>query len=370
MNSISKKIKYPAASLFIILGIVIAYCSFYYATGFVKSLYFESTDEKNIYDYEYEVIYEVSVSASVDEIRNLFEAYDMTAAFTELLLYVDDTDATHLCKLYISTCNSGFPYELVAGSFPDLSVDYTENLVVLGKENKKYTTKIDGEDYIDICGETYRVTGYISSPNSSIYDFQVILFANALGDNCIQEFAAQTGDNDYSSMMGYLMLQSNEINITSWINENADLISNYLTVKGTVSDTIEFSTDVTDKNYTKYAYLLYAFSLAILVMIIRFWIMERKKEFVVRRIVGYDRMQIFKIIFKELGIEILVTTLILFIIQNFIIFISGEIVGMSVRLFNLLFMLLFIIVTFAVSIINPMYHIFTDDIDMNGEELA
>lgn len=359
-----KKIKYPFAFFCIIIGLILAYCSFYYAGRISKNLYFEEKDIKDIYHYKYELAAQTFFDSSLDDIRELFKGWDMTAIINEVHLYIDDIDATKVCRVYLQSNSQDFPYQVVSGYIPDTDTEYAEKLVVVGKELKKYTRTEAGQDYISICKEDYKVAGYISSENSVIYDNSVILFANAIGNNCREEIENQADGNE--ALLGLaLLLYSDEVDVNSWINNNRDLISKHFTTFSIYPEydvSFGLGSAIGDEGYMKYAYLLYVFSLVILMMIIRFWILERKAEFMVRRIAGYERKQLIRLIAKELAVMIFVTSLLLFLLQGLLEFINNEDISIQVQIFNIIFMILFFVITFTILMIAPIYHIVTDDI--------
>ena len=366
-NSI-KKIKYPFSTFCIIIGLILAYSSFYYAERVSKNLFFEKQDTKKIYQYKYNLAAEIFSDSSLADMRKPFRGQNMTAVINEVHLYIDDIDEVHLCRVYLQWDSHDCPYDVVSGYIPDTNMEYTENLVVLGKALKKDTRTRGGNEYISICNEDYQVAGYISSKNSVIYDHSVILFANAIGEHCREEIENQTDEN--KALLGLvLLLYSDETDINAWMNNNRDLIQKYFSVFTIFTDydvSFGLGSAIRDVGYMKYAYLLYVFSLVILIMIIRFWILERKKEFIVRRIVGYERGQIIRLIAKELAAMICITAIVLFLLQNLLTFINDEDISIQVQIFNIMFMVVFLMITFTASMIAPIYHIITDDIVMDG----
>lgn len=366
-----KRIKYPFASICIVIGVIIAYYSFYYASAIGKNLFFEKSDTETLYNYSSSLSLQTYISSSINELRSLFDDYDMAVIITHIDLYINSSGYFQSCRAYIKNDSTSYPYNIVSGYIPDTDTEYEENLVVLGIEQKKYTTSVDGEDYIIICNEKYRVTGYISAPNSSIYDYCIILFGNAMGDICRTEIENQSNVNNamYSIC---LTLKSDSIDLESWLNENMVALNQHLSNYQLSDEDADFdlSSDVTDSDSAKYSYILYFFSLTILIMIIRFYIIVRNDEFVVRRMVGFERKKIAGMIIGNLAMIIFVTTLLLFILQNMFSYISNQAISFSKSLYDFVFLVIFFIVTLGICIINPLYHIFTNDIDECGENLV
>lgn len=221
---------------------------------------------------------------------------------------------------------------------------------VLGEGCRLYTTEKQGKEYIRICGEEYLVTGYISAKHSGIYDSTILLFDGQLGEKTKEAI------DYYALTMGItLILRSNMFdvqqqyeNITEKLEENE--------IQTIIMDEYNpwYSTEVTSVNYRMFAYLTYLFSICIIVMVVEFWILQRRTELAIRRLDGYTSRQIIRMIAAEIVKIIGIITIVLTVLQMVLCILNGDGLDALEVSKQLVTILSFTVCTFILLMIYPV----------------
>jgi hypothetical protein len=343
------KLHYPIATLGMIFGMALAYIAFYYGNRMTMALYLEQQDATASKIYQYELPLQCTYNCSYDDMANSFRNISGNVMASGVPLYVDKLDAEHITSVMINQ-NEVTPFHFIEGDMPEENENPEQLCVVLGKACKKYTKQSQGKDYIRICGEDYLVTGYISAEHSVIYDNTILLFDGRLGEH------TKAAIDYYASTIGItLVLQSNTINMNEQYENVAFILEEY-NIQANIVDEYEpwFSTELVSTNYRMYAYLTYIFSICIIIMVVEFWILQRRTELAIRRLDGFTTTQIIIMLAIEMAKLLALTTIILFLIQVVLSLVNGEGVNALELTIQLITILTFTICTFALLIIYPI----------------
>lgn len=342
-----RKLRYPLATFGIIFGLVLAYIAFYYGNKMTMALYLEQQDTDAGKIYQYELPFQCTYECTYDDMVDCLHNASGNVMAAGVPLYVDKLDAEHITTILIHQ-DEAEPFYFVEGNMPPKKGD--ELCVVLGKACKMYTTRHRGKDYIRICGEDYLVTGYISAEHSVIYDHTVLLFDGRLGKHTKEEI------DYYASTAGITMVfQSNTIDM----EQQYETVAAALEKSGIQTNRLSeyepwLSTELTSVNYRAYAYLTYIFSICIIVMVVEFWILQRRTELAIRRLDGFTTTQIIKMLASEIARLLAATTIILFLLRILLSLINGEgldLLGITMQLITLLS---FVVCTFVLLMIYPI----------------
>ena len=105
-------------------------------------------------------------------------------------------------------------YPIVNGRYPTKEELLTgEKVVVLGQELRKLTERKNGNDYIVLCGDEYRVTGYLGCKSSTVIDYSIFTYASSLGDGLrkdVKEYGAVIGNNVMFLILSIMVYTCNE----------------------------------------------------------------------------------------------------------------------------------------------------------------
>ncbi len=343
------RMPYKFSLLCIFFGIILAYISFYYGNQMSVALYFEEVDgnASNIFNSEYAVScqYQGSMEVLISEMQTIPTGLTMGG----VALYVDKYDAECISNVIV-TQTSEVPYQFVDGSMPQ---NLDQPCVLLGKEHKKCTYEKNGCEYIKICGEDYLVSGYIKAEHSVIYDYAIILFWECLTENVKAQIEYLSGTEGIS-----MILQSNEedtkIVFQDFCEEEPELAQHVFPSSQYDS---WFSTAVTSTNYRAYAYLTYLLSIFILAMVVKYWLLQRKREFAIRRMDGFSTAQLIGLVAKDILKIILLATIVIWFIQqilNYVNDVDTLAIDMIVQMISIL---TFVIITFCLLMIQPLCYV-------------
>lgn len=353
-----KKVRYPLLKLGMIIGIVIAYFSFVFAGKMVREEYLESRDVKNYQSGEETISVCLRYEGEGTNILHTMDDECITGYISSIPLYADTEEEFCLMNVYLHLPES-FPYPVIDGTVPTKELlAGKEPVIVLGQGVKSDVIHKKNGDYYKVCGEEYRVIAYVAAEESNSLDYAKILFYDCLGEKAksdIDYYALTTGVT--------LIFRSDTLNLTEYYQEKQKLVEDRVEQMSYSQDILEdsYSVDNSLIDYQKYAYLLYIFSLVLIVIVIELWIVQRKKEFAIRRALGYSRYQIIRMISQEL-IKIIVgiagvLLLLQFVFQNIFLEMME-----SNWLNDLVVCMIFMGLTFILLMIYPIYKIMTDGI--------
>ncbi len=358
MKKMKRKVRYPLLKLGMVIGMVIAYFSFVFAGKMVREEYLQRKDVKDYQTEEESIAVSLYYEGEGDDILHMVDDESVTGYISSVPLYANNEENVCLMNIYLHLPES-FPYSIIEGEEPTKELlEREEAVVVLGQGLKSNVIHKESGDYYKVCGEEYRVAGYVAAEESKSLDYVRILFYDCMGKKA-------KSDIDYFAKTIGLTLM--------FRSDTVDLMEYYLEKQKLVEDKVEqisysqeiysdsYSVDISLLDYQRYAYLLYIFSVVLIVMVIELWILQRKKEFAIRRAVGYSRYQIVGTISQELAKTIAGTGVVLFLIQFVIQKIFPEMMK-SNWMNDLALCVIFIGITFILLMIYPIYKIMTDSI--------
>jgi hypothetical protein len=302
--------------------------------GFFVCQYYQGAQQRDIneetdlnkYTYQYEL--PISILGDECSLELLYKANfnEFNISIINQSMYFDDAAGSYMIDIVIY--GSDFIYPIVAGNYPTADdIEAGEPCAVLGKRMKQYTFKRDGEDYIRICGDEYRVTGYISADDSVIFDYRTILYYGCLGEGVSQDltyfkqmpgwvFMAQSNFTDKSSMLRAL--------IGAVESGNYDVLElgqyNHFTASRKVS-----------RAYRDVAIVIYMFSIALVVLVVEYRLICRKKEFAIRKAYGYSSLSLLTGVIFELMVSAIIAVAISEVLMVFVNIIEKEAVIFEIR---------------------------------------
>lgn len=259
----------------------------------------------------------------------------------------------------ILVANEPMKYKLESGSLPGSYEDYPRQ-VAIGRNKKDIAKEIDGEEYIEICNELYKVTGWLGSSESDYWDNMVVLDWNYLGSmykNALCKagggklvYGSETIEGDaikksYSEWCGSMLAYDTGISMQGTFMRSTGQ---------------SVSQGVIDRSNIDLNMIVYVFCVINCVVISELWFMFRRKEIGIRKACGQSNMAIAKILACDI-IGMMLTAagifVLLYVIFNAV-FVSSF--GVAIRFNYVTFAGVIItgIVVTLVSIALPMYKCF------------
>lgn len=277
---------FGSQKIIILLGVIISFfsLSFYDSQKVTKD-----KERKDIFRYTYEN--NISCQLYTDKID--FDVIDYSQfeecviSIKDVLLYVGDDAMPRSSSVIMS--NSELPYPIVYGGYPSKEEIQNNHCVVLGKKLKKYTFKDNGNYYVYINKEKYHVTGFVSTNNSAIADYCVLVFFDNIGENVLNYIKSEKKYfGIVISFQSHTMETGEMKNILTKIEEDH---KNEVTVM-TNSGSDIYATELAPKNTLDIAMLIYFFSLTVLFLAIYYWYIQNRKMIAVMKVYGFSNLRI------------------------------------------------------------------------------
>lgn len=341
--------RYGYSTVCVILGLVVGFFVFQYYQGAQQIDINEKTDLHR-YAYQYELPISILGDESSLELLHNADLDECNISIVNQSMYFDNAAGSYMTDIVIY--GREFIYPVVAGHYPtDSEIAAGEPCAVLGKRMKQYTFKKDGEDYIRICGDDYRVTGYISAGDSVIFDYRTILYYGCLGDGVSEDLAY------FKQMPGWVFIaQSNSVDMHI-------MLSNIkCAVESSGYDVLELgqynhftATRKVDREYRSVAIVIYVFSIVLVVLVVEYRLICRKKEFAIRKAYGYSSVSLLFGVFIELVAFVLIAVAISEMLMIFINIFEKEAVIFTVHglIGRFAVVIRYFMITLPVLIIRP-----------------
>lgn len=352
-----KVFRYGYSSIFAVVGLIISFLTFSYYSGITASNKQEEIDKES-FTYSNEVYITTYGSDFFHELMDAEQFENVDITLTEMPVFINEAGVCCTGDVVIS--GDELVYSLVVGRYPSKEeLESGERVVVLGQALKRYTKSYDGDDYITICGDDYRVTGYLGCSNSVVLDHFVINYADCLGEGLYDDI------NDYASAIGdNIMFQSNSVSseqIRDMLAPYTESEKYYLTERE-LNPKFFAENAVTEEN-KQHAILTYVFSIVIIILVIEYWLICRRREYAIRKAFGYSSDRLVLRIIIELCIyvvvAILISELLLVVFKVF----DERAVIFSVKDFSdrLLNLLRYSGLTICILVVRPIYKIYRDN---------
>lgn len=312
--------------------------------------------EKSHYNYELAVM--VSGDSFESDSLNYKELDDCNISIVDQMMYFDAAAGCYMTDVVLK--GREFIYPIVKGHYP-----YEEELAsntgcaVLGRKMKQYTFRKNGNDYIKICGDDYLVTGYISAADSAVFDYRTILYYDCLGEGVADDLEY------FRDMPGWiLLLQSNTME-TQLMNQILKPNFESSTYYMGIADGYEHftATEAVKKEYKSLSVIVYAFSVIVIILVLEYWLICRRREFAIRKAYGYSSVSLFFRLLGELLFYMLVSIAASGVLMAIFNFIEKETVIFTVRDFfnGFIFIVKYMAITIPMLMIIPTVKLFNDN---------
>lgn len=303
-------LRYKSVSVWMIVIFSVSFVIFYYSIQAKLTGMFEQRDSiENSYKYGCTVLIVPDMelyNENTDYKKYLQESlagYTKTAiniSIIDLTLKNDKYGMNMLADIYISGPKPKYP--LVSGEYPyDSQIQSSGKYAVLGRSRMKYTYDRNGKKYIDMSGETYQVTGCMSTGRSHFLDNDIIIYDSdyngrlwgKMNDYIKMGMVQVVFESDEKSDMDDILLEFQQfLSETSEGTLEASVISNHENTKITTSYMPRLQ-------YRRWAWLAYVFVIVTTIFTFEYWLMRRKKEFAIKKTFGYSTVRIVACVLLE-----------------------------------------------------------------------
>lgn len=307
--------RYKYTSVFFILGQLIMYITIFGALGIYNKAYQKEEDRLKA---EYKNRIEMSI-LKVDKSDIISESGKDVINGNVILcgkitFFFREKNVSNRAEVIIKQ-NEDIPYEMVWGRLPGSEPeDYGRQVVAIGRYQYQYAYQENGRYYITIENEKYEVIGVIGNSNSDYLDYKMVFHINCVGNflmdsiNDMMNYTVELGSNEQNLEQSYKDVYNNLINKNSNVMIEAKKISG--SGKSTLSRTLS-------KENIKINILIYIFTIICCMLMSEFWIVERKKEFVIKRTFGYGKVRIIMGILENI-VELCLISFVIYICLHII----------------------------------------------------
>lgn len=348
--------RYKLTAIFFIIGQLIMYITILGALGIYNKAYQKETDRINS-QYKNRIEMNVVKLNKSEMISDCGDGIDTgNVILRNVSLFFGERGSTNRKPEIIISMNEADTYEMVSGRLPGtVPEDNGKQVVALGRGQYEYAYEDNGKCYATFENERYEVVGVIGNKGSDYLDYAIVFNADCLGTNVKtaikdkKEYKILIGSNQYELNDTYKSVYNNIIKLDS----NAAIESKSISGKGesTLNATMQ-------KENIKINLIVYIFCIVNCMLMSEFWIIERNKEFAIRRTYGYGQLKLIGGIAKDilvLGVVSLMCYALIHIIIANLIGVRLYEVKMDIKL---VFMIVLINVTALVAtLIKPVYRL-------------
>ena len=205
-------------------------------------------------------------------------------------LYYTERKSSTVAPEIILAVNEELPYVMESGRIPGTSEeDYGKRLVALGRSQYRYAYEENGKHYVTFENETYEVTGVIGNEGSDYSDNMIVFDNRCLGDNVrkavneMKEYTIAIDSNTEELNDTYKKVYNNVYGA----DINCAIESR--SVSGNGQSTVE---KTLQKENIKINKVVYIFCILNCMLMSEFWIIERNKEFAIKRTYGFGQLRL------------------------------------------------------------------------------
>ena len=329
MRKIFRKIfRYKLTSIFFIIGQLIIYITIFGALAVYNRAYDKEKDRINAV-YKNRIELEINMSKKAD-----------------------------IMSFFADSTNTGndLNYKLESGRLPGENAKNGRLEVAVGRNKAKFATVENGKKYLVIEGDRYEISGILGSDKSDYWDNKVVLNIACLGDKTLNSlmkkmsYTVELGSNSYELDDTYKTVYGN---IKS-IDQDSVIKAKKLISNG--ESTLEKSMA---KENMQVNVITYIFCVLNSMIISEFWIIQRRKEFAIKKALGMKNSKIIMEMFINIT-ELSGISLIMFLLLNILskVFVGSAFIDIKISFITVLTVIAAIIVTVVASLIYPVYKIF------------
>lgn len=357
MRKIFRKIfRYKLTSIFFIIGQLIIYITIFGALAVYNRAYDKEKDRINAV-YKNRIELEINMSKKADFMSFFADSTNTGNAVIsgKLALGIQELGTSVRSEIIIMS-NEQMNYKLESGRLPGENAKNGRLEVAVGRNKAKFATVENGKKYLVIEGDRYEISGILGSDKSDYWDNKVVLNIACLGDKTLNSlmkkmsYTVELGSNSYELDDTYKTVYGN---IKS-IDQDSVIKAKKLISNG--ESTLEKSMA---KENMQVNVITYIFCVLNSMIISEFWIIQRRKEFAIKKALGMKNSKIIMEMFINIT-ELSGISLIMFLLLNILskVFVGSAFIDIKISFIMVLTVIAAIIVTVVASLIYPVYKIF------------
>lgn len=305
--------RYKMISLFFVVSQLVIYLAIFGALGIYNRAYNKELDKRDGI-YKNRITMDIVTIADKDILTHagLDMAQGNLLAAGRLSFAVAEMGRNNRVEVILKT-NEEHPYPIISGRLPGSEPDdQGKRLVVLGRDKLQYTYEKDGIRYITLESESYEVVGVIGSERSDYWDYKIVMNIECVGSNVKRKlidngnYTIELSSDKYNLDDAYKEVYSN---ITS-IDKMAVIESKKMNSMGD-----NYATESLHQENVRVNLLVYIFCIFNCMLLSKFWIIQRSKEIVIRKVCGMSNGQIIKEVATNL-VGISIFSLVVFLVVS------------------------------------------------------
>lgn len=294
---------YNYSSILLFLGIVVSYIAFMNGISIYCEINHAAAE---INEYKYKNSYYVGVSEIKDrnKIIKAMENIEGNVGITGIVANINDADEYHEGEIIFKQ-SEDLPY----------TVDYIneQGEVIIGEDLKKWVYEKDNQKYICLDGISRTIAGYVKSDKSEILNYKLIFTPNS---NVLDLYL---DENEYLTLECASNNSSIKESVVAFYYENADIAEIFYE-----EDDNSYIEVGSENDNEKFYIIISLFSIVNCIVISEFWILRRKKEIHIRKLVGFSNMKIFSMLYKNILTIELPAIAVAMVLQGIINIFSGN----------------------------------------------
>ncbi len=316
MKIVKRLFRYRLTAIFMMIGQIIVLFTIFGALGVYNKAYNKENDRlrslyKNVIQMQITTSKKTDVISGISsdvEQCNLIIKKKFSVAIAEL-------GKACLCEVILKD-NESLKYPLLSGRLPGTKKN---NEIAVGKNKAKIAIKQGDDLFLTIEGEKYKIVGIIGSEVSDYWDDKLVLHMDSIGDNVKKALTKQVSysvelcsDSDieektYSTVYG---------NIKSY---DGDSVIEAVKINSDNDSVLE---QTLAKENLKINVIAYCFCILNCMVVSEFWILQRRKEYAIKKLLGMGDMRLIIDMMREI-IEISLLSCCAFLVIYMVIGICG-----------------------------------------------
>lgn len=283
------------SSWLLLIGVAVSFFAFINASDIYQNVQNAAAE---INEYKYKSMYSIYIS-DFSEGEDLIEKIKQIPGNSVSVgnyLYLDNTDKYQETEIVIKLDeNLAYPVNIID----------SDGNVYIGKKLEDECYKKNEGLYIDIESKSYRVAGIISSNNTDVLNYKIVI----LNDMDLVESILEKGSLTVECGSNLYDLNSP---VSSFYNDNGT--DAYIDFNSISSRYIEVGSENADQEFYM---VISIFSIINCIVISEFWILRRRKEIIIRKLFGFTNRKLFFYIYKQIAAISAVAVVIVLILEKF-----------------------------------------------------
>jgi hypothetical protein len=290
MGILRKIFRYRLTAVFFVIGQLLMLFTEFGALGIYNKAYYKEQDRRNAL-YNSRIQLDVTTTKNMENFSYVTDGIDSTNVILagKISVGISELGSSYRCEV-ILTANEPLKFELSQGRLPGTDIsDSGFPEIAVGKNKVKAASYIDGYPCLTIEGEVYRIVGVLGSEKSDYWDDKVILSYNTLGEN-----AKKVIQQNRNFVINIVSESEIEDEVLSKVYGNIKSLDNNCVIEATRINADNDSTvnETLHRENLRTNIIAYIFCIINCMIISEFWILQRRKEFAIKKLLGMKNVRL------------------------------------------------------------------------------